>query len=94
MTRQVEGLPLDGPDFADLAALNEALLASEPLVPGATRAVPGEGPAGAPIAFVGEQPGDEEDRQGRPSSGRRASCWIVRWRWSGSTARVSMSPMP
>ena len=69
MARQVEGLPLDAPDFADLAALNEARLASQPLVPGATRAVPGEGPAGAPIAFVGEQPGDEEDRQGRPFVG-------------------------
>lgn len=32
-------------------------------------AVPGEGPRGAPLMFVGEQPGDEEDRQGRPFVG-------------------------
>ena len=29
----------------------------------------GEGPIGAAIAFVGEQPGDQEDRQGRPFVG-------------------------
>jgi probable DNA metabolism protein len=53
----------------DLAALNRIIAASEPLVPGATRAVLGEGPVGAPIAFVGEQPGDQEDSQGRPFVG-------------------------
>jgi DNA polymerase len=31
--------------------------------------VPGEGPAGAKLAFVGEQPGDQEDRQGKPFVG-------------------------
>ena len=35
----------------------------------ATRAVLGEGPVGAAIAFVGEQPGDQEDLQGRPFVG-------------------------
>ena len=55
--------------FPTLEALNAALAAEPPLVPGATRAVPGEGPAGAPIAFVGEQPGDEEDQLGRPFVG-------------------------
>jgi uracil-DNA glycosylase len=35
----------------------------------ATRAVPGEGPAGARIMLVGEQPGDEEDLSGRPFVG-------------------------
>jgi len=29
-------------------------------------AVPGEGPIGAPVAFIGEAPGADEDRQGRP----------------------------
>ena len=29
----------------------------------------GEGPVGAAIAFVGEQPGDQEDLQGRPFVG-------------------------
>jgi DNA polymerase len=38
-------------------------------VPGATRAVLGEGPVGAAVAFVGEQPGDQEDLQGRPFVG-------------------------
>ena len=35
----------------------------------ATQAVLGEGPPDAPIAMVGEQPGDVEDRQGRPFVG-------------------------
>jgi uracil-DNA glycosylase len=35
----------------------------------ATQAVAGEGPASSVIVFVGEQPGDEEDRQGRPFVG-------------------------
>jgi uracil-DNA glycosylase len=53
----------------DLASLNRLIAAAEPLVPGAGRAVLGEGPIGAAIAFVGEQPGDEEDREGRPFVG-------------------------
>ena len=35
----------------------------------ATQGVPGEGPASARIMLVGEQPGDEEDVQGRPFVG-------------------------
>ncbi|HEX2540754.1 MAG TPA: UdgX family uracil-DNA binding protein [Caldimonas sp.] len=35
----------------------------------ATQAVPGEGPTQAPLMFVGEQPGDQEDLQGRPFVG-------------------------
>jgi uracil-DNA glycosylase family protein len=35
----------------------------------ATQAVFGEGPGSAKIVFVGEQPGDVEDRQGRPFAG-------------------------
>lgn len=35
----------------------------------ATQAVMGEGPAHARVVLVGEQPGDEEDRQGRPFVG-------------------------
>jgi len=34
-----------------------------------TRTVFGEGPAGAEAVFVGEQPGDVEDREGRPVVG-------------------------
>ncbi len=35
----------------------------------ATQAVPGEGPVGARLMLVGEQPGDQEDLQGRPFVG-------------------------
>ena len=52
-----------------LKALNRLIAASEPFVRGATRAVLGEGPLGAAIAFVGEQPGDQEDQEGRPFVG-------------------------
>ena len=52
-----------------LEALNALIAASKPLVKGATRAVLGEGPVGAPVAFVGEQPGDQEDLHGRPFVG-------------------------
>ncbi len=52
-----------------LKALNHLIAQSAPLVPGADHAVLGEGPLGAGIAFVGEQPGDQEDREGRPFVG-------------------------
>jgi uracil-DNA glycosylase len=52
-----------------LAALNRLIAAAEPLSPGADRVVLGEGPEGAAIAFVGEQPGDQEEREGRPFVG-------------------------
>ena len=35
----------------------------------ATQVVVGEGPRRAPLMLVGEQPGDEEDRMGRPFVG-------------------------
>jgi DNA polymerase len=54
---------------ASLAELNAIIKAAGPLVRGATQAVVGEGPERADIAFVGEQPGDEEDLQGRPFVG-------------------------
>ena len=40
-----------------------------PLYREATQAVFGEGPAGARVMLVGEQPGDEEDRRGHPFVG-------------------------
>lgn len=52
-----------------LDELNAIIAKAGPLVPGATQAVFGEGPAHADIAFVGEQPGDQEDLQGRPFVG-------------------------
>lgn len=54
---------------ATLEELNALIRAAGPLVPGATQAVVGEGPANAAIVFVGEQPGDEEDLKGRPFIG-------------------------
>jgi len=56
-------------DPKTLEALNSLIAASEPMVTGGTRAVLGEGPLGADIAFVGEQPGDQEDLEGRPFVG-------------------------
>ena len=41
-----------------------------PLSQGRTRAVPGEGDYSAPLMFVGEGPGADEDIQGRPFVGR------------------------
>jgi DNA polymerase len=41
----------------------------------ATQAVAGEGPSTATIVFIGEQPGDEEDRQGRPFVGPAGRLW-------------------
>jgi uracil-DNA glycosylase family protein len=52
-----------------LAALNKLILAAPPMVEGGTRAVLGEGPLHADIAFVGEQPGDQEDLAGKPFVG-------------------------
>jgi DNA polymerase len=40
-----------------------------PLHSGRTNAVPGEGPADAELLFIGEGPGYQEDRQGRPFVG-------------------------
>ena len=50
-----------------------------------TNAVPGEGPSNARVAFIGEAPGGDEDRQGRPFVGRsgqllRRSITEVGWR--------------
>ena len=52
-----------------LHELNAIIARAGPLVPGATQPVFGEGPAHPAIAFVGEQPGDQEDLQGRPFVG-------------------------
>jgi uracil-DNA glycosylase family protein len=52
-----------------LAELNRIISCSKPFVEGSDKAVLGEGPLKARIAFVGEQPGDQEDQQGRPFVG-------------------------
>jgi probable DNA metabolism protein len=52
-----------------LTALNRLITAAPPMVKGGTRAVLGEGPLNPDIAFVGEQPGDQEDLVGKPFVG-------------------------
>lgn len=52
-----------------LKALNRLILGSPSFVKGGGQAVLGEGPIGADIAFVGEQPGDREEIAGRPFVG-------------------------
>lgn len=52
-----------------LAALTALMAGSPPYVTGGTRAVVGEGPLHPQLAFVGEQPGDQEDIEGRPFVG-------------------------
>ncbi len=47
----------------------EAVCTRCPLYKNATQVVPGEGPARARIMMVGEQPGDKEDRSGKPFVG-------------------------
>lgn len=63
----METLPAQPPQ--SLEALNRLMASSPPMVPGSSRAVLGEGPMDPPLAFVGEQPGDREDRMGRPFVG-------------------------
>ncbi|MGA8293784.1 MAG: UdgX family uracil-DNA binding protein [Rhodoplanes sp.] len=59
------------PAITTLDALREAEASCTrcPLFRDATQVVPGEGPAPARLMLVGEQPGDQEDLQGRPFVG-------------------------
>jgi len=61
--------PIEERALTSLKALNQLILEAPPLVKGSSRAVLGEGPIGADIAFVGEQPGDQEDLAGKPFVG-------------------------
>jgi DNA polymerase len=58
-------------DIKSLKALREAEAACTrcPLYQHATQVVPGEGPARARLMMVGEEPGDQEDKQGHPFIG-------------------------
>jgi DNA polymerase len=69
MSGFAESPPPSQPVPQSLAQLNQLILATPPFVRGGRRAVLGEGPIGASIAFIGEQPGDAEDRTGRPFVG-------------------------
>ncbi len=59
------------PEDKSLDALREAAAACEgcALYQDATQTVFGEGRSNAKVVFIGEQPGDEEDRSGRPFVG-------------------------
>lgn len=69
-TRVADDLLLDD-DLASLDAVARAVgqCTRCPLHCNATQAVAGEGPAAVKIMVVGEQPGDQEDLQGRPFVG-------------------------
>jgi uracil-DNA glycosylase family protein len=68
-------LPKSAADFLPthrtLKALREAARSCKgcDLYKNATQTVFGEGPPNASVVFIGEQPGDQEDRQGRPFVG-------------------------
>jgi DNA polymerase len=62
----VEGIPVLLESIAEQVRVCELC----PLHKGRTNAVPGEGPADARVAFIGEAPGRDEDAQGRPFVGR------------------------
>jgi uracil-DNA glycosylase family protein len=59
------------PESGDLAAVRQAALGCQgcDLYERASQTVFGEGAADARVVLVGEQPGDQEDRQGRPFVG-------------------------
>ena len=65
-------VPVSGGDApTSLPALRDSLERCRecPIGEHATQAVPGDGPTHAPLMFVGEQPGDQEDLQGKPFVG-------------------------
>ena len=61
----------NGPAVESLSALRTAENECRrcPLYKNATQAVPGQGPRGASMMLVGEQPGDQEDKAGLPFVG-------------------------
>jgi DNA polymerase len=76
MTAQRKAAPIDDPSGAagslrSLSGLGDAVARCHgcDLWEPATQAVAGEGPSAADLMLVGEQPGDQEDRQGRPFVG-------------------------
>jgi len=62
-------LPITADPALSQAATEAALCRRCPLWEPATQTVFGEGPAGARVLFIGEQPGDQEDVIGRPFVG-------------------------
>jgi uracil-DNA glycosylase family protein len=70
-SHRVEAAPGETPMAADLAGLADLVQGCRrcDLWKDATQGVAGEGPADARLMLVGEQPGDQEDLQGRPFVG-------------------------
>ncbi len=64
-------LPANASTLRDLTSLRKAAARCEgcPLYKQATQTVFGEGPRGAKMILVGEQPGDREDMEGKPFVG-------------------------
>lgn len=63
-----EGLDVAAMSLSDLASLAKSCTACE-LYRDATQTVFGEGPTGASLMLLGEQPGDQEDIEGEPFVG-------------------------
>ncbi len=68
---------------ASLEALNRTIAAYDPPAGFAKRAVLGEGRPGARLMLVGEQPGDQEDLQGRPFVGPAGQLLMQAFREAG-----------
>jgi uracil-DNA glycosylase family protein len=71
---RAEARKVDVEEVAEITSLADARAAVQgcrrcPLHEYATQAVLGEGPPGAEVMFVGEQPGDQEDLAGKPFVG-------------------------
>ncbi|QYC38426.1 Uracil DNA glycosylase superfamily protein [Nonomuraea coxensis DSM 45129] len=82
------------PERHDLVSLRDAAARCEGcgLYRDATQTVFGEGKGKAAFMLVGEQPGDQEDRQGHPFVGPAGRGWRPSWRpwsraWSWCSAR-------
>lgn len=72
-------------EFSSLTEMNEQLLKCRAcgICPAATAPVRGEGPENAKIMIVGEQPGDEEDKIGKPFQGPSGDLFDEMLRKSG-----------
>ncbi|HEY9594470.1 MAG TPA: uracil-DNA glycosylase [Spirochaetia bacterium] len=80
LERPEQGTPL-APDAEIAAVAREVAVCTKcGLSVGRTRAVPGEGPLSPPVMFIGEGPGADEDRSGRPfvgAAGQYLDTWLT-----------------
>ena len=85
----------DDAEFRSIAAARKAAKHCErcPLYRNATQTVFGEGPADAPLVFVGEQPGDQEDLAGKPFVGPAGQMFDRALAEAGIDRSASTSPM-